>query len=222
MRATLFSGMHRKIYVTTIFSLFSFCIFGQNINLDSIKIDVQNENSKFYYEKLIYKFKFDPTSLSDEEVKKLYYGKKFSNYKPHFFDTDYLDFTKNFAQGNLKKAIIYGEKYLEKDPINPEVLTYLEIAYRKKDKEAKNYYLYSSQSKTLLNCIMKNGDGKTKETAFKVNSVGEEYLIANILGKNIRTFKRTSSMEKDGTIDEFSKGNESIYFMVFEDIENFK
>src|ERR1700750_1306825 len=160
MRAFLFSDMHRKIYVTTIFSLFSFCIFGQNINLDSIKIDVQNENSKFYYEKLIYKFKFDPTSLSDEEVKKLYYGKKFSNYKPHFFDTDYLDFTKNFAQGNLKKAIIYGEKYLEKDPINPEVLTYLEIAYRKKDKEAKNYYLYSLQSKTLLNCIMKNGDGK--------------------------------------------------------------
>ncbi|WP_223606482.1 DUF4919 domain-containing protein [Chryseobacterium sp. OSA05B] len=222
MRVTLFSGMHRKIYVTTIFSLFSFCIFGQNINLDSIKIDVQNENSTFYYEKLIYKFKFDPTSLTDEEVKNLYYGKNFSKYKPHFFDTDYLDFTKNFAQGNLKKAIIYGEKYLEKDPTNSEVLTYMEIAYRKKDKEAKNYYLYSLQSKTLLNCIMKNGDGKTKETAFKVNSVGEEYLIANILGKNIKTFKRTSMMEKDGTIDEFSKGNESIYFMVFEDIENFK
>ena len=159
--------------------------------------------------------------MSDEEVKNLYYGKKFSKYKTAFFDTDYFDFTKNFAQGNLKKAIISGEKYLEKDPTNSEVLTYLEIAYRKKDKESKNHVLYSLQSKTLLNCIMKNGDGKTKETAFKVNSVGEEYLIASILGKNIRTFKRTSIMQNDGTIDGFSKGNEAIYFKVYESIENF-
>lgn len=204
------------------FLLLSLFAFGQNINLDSIKVNVQNENSNMYYEKLIYKFKFDPTSMSDEEVRNLYYGKNFSKYKTSFFDTDYLDFTQNFAKGNLKKAIISGDKYLEKDPTNSEVLTYMEIAYRKKDKESKNYALYSLQSKTLLNCIMKNGDGKTKETAFKVNSVGEEYLIAGILGKNIRTFKRTSILQKDGTIDGFTKGNESIYFKVFEDLENFK
>ena len=211
----------KKIHLTLVLLLFSFFAFSQNINLDSIKINVQNENSNLYYEKLIFKFKFDPTSMSDEEVKNLYYGKQFSKYKTSFFDTDYLDFTKNFAQGNLKKAIIYGEKYLEKDPTNSEVLTYMEIAYRKKDKESKNYFLYSQQSKTLLNCIMKNGDGKTKETAFKVNSVGEEYLIAGILGKNIRTFKRTSILQNDGTIDGFSKGKESIYFKVFESIESF-
>ena len=211
----------KKIHLTLILVTFSLFAFSQNINFDSIKINVQNENSNLYYEKLMYKFKFDPTSMSDEEVKNLYYGKKFSKYKTSFFDTDYFDFTKNFAQGNLKKAIISGEKYLEKDPTNSEVLTYLEIAYRKKDKDSKNHVLYSLQSKTLLNCIMKSGDGKTKETAFKVNSVGEEYLIAGILGKNIRTFKRTSIMQNDGTIDGFSKGNEAIYFKVYESMENF-
>ncbi|PQA90030.1 protein of unknown function [Chryseobacterium piscicola] len=211
----------KKIHLTLILVTFSLFAFSQNINFDSIKINVQSENSNLYYEKLMYKFKFDPTSMSDEEVKNLYYGKKFSKYKTAFFDTDYFDFTKNFSQGNLKKAIISGEKYLEKDPTNSEVLTYLEIAYRKKDKESKNHILYSLQSKTLLNCIMKNGDGKTKETAFKVNSVGEEYLIAGKLGKNIRTFKRTSIMQNDGTIDGFSKGNEAIYFKVYESIENF-
>ncbi|UKB83371.1 DUF4919 domain-containing protein [Chryseobacterium sp. MEBOG06] len=222
MRTTFFSDIQGKIRLTMIFSLFSFCIFAQNINRDSIKINVQNENSNFYYEKLIYKFKFDPTTLSDEEVKNLYYGKNFSKYKTSFFDADYLDFTKNFGQGNLKKAIIYGEKYIEKDPTNSEVLTYMVVAYRNKDKEAKNYYLYALQSKTLVDCILKSGDGKTKETAIKVNSVGEEYLIASILGKNIRAFKRTSIMQKDGTIDGFSKGNESIYFKVFESSEDFK
>lgn len=159
--------------------------------------------------------------MSDEEMKHLYYGKKFSKYKTSFFDNGYLDFTRSYAQGNLKKAIIYGEKYLEKDPTNFEVLTNMEVAYRKKNKESKNYSLYSIQSKTLLDCIMKNGDGKTKETAFKVNSVGEEYLIAGILGKNIRTYKRTSILQKDGVIDGFSKGSDFMYFKVFESIEDF-
>ncbi|MBV8328015.1 DUF4919 domain-containing protein [Chryseobacterium sp.] len=220
MKITFFSDIRSKIYII-ILSFFSAWSQAQNINLDSIKINVQNENSEFYYEKLIYKFKFDPTSLSDEEVKNLYYGKNFSKYRTYFFDPDYLDFMKSISQKNWKKTINYGEKYLVKDPTNTEVLTYILLAYEKKDKEAPNYGLYAAQSKTLLNYIMQNGDGKTKETAFKVNSVGEVYLIAGILGKNIRTFKRTSTMQKDGTIDEFSKGDEKIYFKVFENIENF-
>lgn len=211
-----------KLLAIIFFSLFSIILKSQNINLDSIKQNVQNENSNLFYEKLIYKFKFDPSSLSDEEVKNLYYGKNFSKYKTSFFDTDYLDFTQNFAKGNMKKAIISGEKYLEKDPTNSEVLTYIEIAFSKKDKESKKHILYSLQSKTLLNCILKSGDGKTKETAIKVNSVGEEYLIANILGKNIRGYKRSSIMQNDGVIDGFTKGNDAIYFKVFENIEMFK
>jgi hypothetical protein len=185
-------------------------------------VNVQNENSNLYYEKLIYKFKFNPTSMSDEEVKNLYYGKKFSKYKTKFFDTDYLEFTKNMAKRNMKKAIVYGEKYLEKDPTNPEILAYMEIASRKKDKDSKNHILYALQTKTLLDCILKSGDGKSKETAIIVNSIGEEYFIASVLGKNIRTFQRTSILQKDGTIDGFSKGDDSIYFKVNESLEDFK
>ena len=211
-----------KIILTFIFLCSSIFMLSQNLNLDSIKQNVQNENSNLFYEKLIYKFKFDPTSLTEEEVENLYYGKNFSKYKTSFFDTDYLEFTQNISRGNLKKAIISGEKYLEKDPTNSEVLTYMEIIYKKKDEESKKLALYSMQSKVLLNCIIKNGDGKTKETAFKVNSVGEEYLIADILGKNIRNFKRASYLQNDGAIDEFSNGEEKIYFKVFKNIENFK
>lgn len=210
--------MHKLIAIT-FFSCFSLILKSQSINLDSIKQNVQNENSNLFYEKLIYKFKFDPTSMSDDEVKNLYYGKNFSKYKTSFFDTDYLDFTKSFARGSMKKAIFYGEKYLEKDPTNSEVLTYMEIAFNKKDRESKKHILYSLQAKTLLNCILKSGDGKTKETAIKVNSVGEEYLIANILGKNIKGYKRSSIMQKDGVIDGFTKGNDAIYFKVLENLE---
>jgi|GEM_PF-6231916 len=75
-----------KIKLTTIFLLFSFFVWGQNIDFDSIKVNVQNENSLLYYEKLLYKFKFDPASMSDEELKNLYYGKNSQNIK-HLFLT---------------------------------------------------------------------------------------------------------------------------------------
>lgn len=211
-----------KLLALIFFFLFTLVLKSQNINSDSIKQNVQNESSNLFYEKLIYKFKFDPTSLSDEEVKNLYYGKKFSKYKTSFFDTDYLDFTKNLSQGNLKKAIVFGEKYIGKDPTNPEVLAYMEYAYSKKDKDAKNLVLYSLQAKVLINCILRSGDGKTKETAIKVNSVGEEYFIASILGKNIRNYQRSSILQKDGTIDGFTKNDDAIYFKVFEEFEGIK
>lgn len=211
-----------KLLAIIFVSFFSLILKSQNINIDSIKQNVQNENSDLFYEKLIYKFKFDPSSMSDEEVKNLYYGKTFSKYKTSFFDTDYLDFTKNIANGNMKKAIISGEKFLEKDPTNSEVLVYIKSALSKKDKDSKRYILYSLQSKILINCILKSGDGKTKETAIKVNSVGKEYLIANILGKNIRGYKRSSILQNDGVIDGFNKGDDAIYFKVFENPESIK
>ncbi len=209
-----------KLSITSFFFL-SVLAFAQNIDFDSIKVNTQNENSDFFYERLLYKFKFDPTTLTDQEMKNLYYGKLFSKYKPSYIDIDYLEFTANFGKNNFKKAIDFGEKYLEKDPTNPEVLSLLAIAYSKKDKDSQKYPLYSMQAKRLLDIILQSGDGKTKETAFLVNSIGEEYFIAAVLGKDIRTFKRTSFMQKDGTVDGFTKKKDALYFKVLQTTSDF-
>ena len=47
-----------KLLAIIFFSLFSIILKSQNINLDSIKQNVQNENSNLFYEKLIYKLKY--------------------------------------------------------------------------------------------------------------------------------------------------------------------
>jgi len=69
---------------------------------------------------------------------------------------------------------------------------------------------------------LKSGDGKTKETSYLVTSVGEEFLISDLLGKNIRRFQRKSMMQKDGVVDEFSRGDEKIYFKVLYNTEKYK
>ena len=213
--------MMTTLKLTALLLLFSFSAWGQIINFDSIKVNVQDENSAMYYEKLICKFKFDPTLLSGEEVNHLYYGKKFSKYTTGLFDKDFGECSDYISRGNMKKAIIHGEKYLEKDPTNTEMLAYMELAYRTLENESKDHVLYILKTKTLVDCILRSGDGKTKETAYIVNSIGEEYFIANVLGKNIGTYKRRSELQKDGAIDGFSKGKDSIFFKVYRTMEDF-
>ena len=197
-------------------------LLSQNLNFDSIKKNVQDESSNFFYEKLMYKFKFDPTSLSDEELQNLYYGKYYSKYNAMELDFDYLDCTGYFSKGNYKKAIVSGEKFLQKDPTNVEVIAIMQISYSKKDKSSDKNILYTNQLKVLTDCILKSGDGKTKETSYLVTSVGEEFLISDLLGKNIRRFQRKSTMQKDGVVDEFYREDEKIYFKVLYNTEKYK
>lgn len=176
----------------------------------------------FFYEKLITKFKTDPALLTNEEGENLLYGKYYSNYSTLELDFDYLNCIGHFSKRNFKKTIISGEKLLEKDPVNSEIIAILRVAYNKKDKTSEKNILYTNQLKVLTNSILANGNGKTKETAYIVNSVGEEFLISDLLGKNLRGFQRRSVMQNDGVIDEFSKGDEKIYFKVLYNTERYK
>lgn len=210
-----------KIILNFIFLIFSIFVYSQGINLDSIKQNVQNENSNLFYEKLIHKFKSDPTSLSDVEMENLYYGKFFSKYNTSEFDTDYMESSGNFRRGKYQQAKLFGEKYLAKDPTNSEVIWMVKNGYRK-DKKSNEYILYSNQEKKLTDLIFKSGDGKTKETAFKVNSVGEEYYIGYLLNVYLYNFNRKSYLQNDGVIDEFTKGKKVFYFKVFYNTEKYK
>lgn len=188
-------------------------IFGQRISVDSIKLNIQNPESVFYYEKLISKFNIQPLEMSDEEIEYLYYGKSFSNYNSMESNSDYLECVNNFYKGKYKVAKIYCEKYLKKDPTNSEIIWMVKNTYRK-DKKSLDYILYDNQEKSLTNCIFKSGDGKTKETPYIVNSVGEEYFIGLLLNEYLSKFSRKSHLQKDSVIDEFTKGNKTYFFKV--------
>lgn len=174
------------------------------------------------YEELVHRFKLDPASLGREEVNTLYYGKLYSKYTSSLIDSDYRKCLEYFSKRNFKKAIVFGEKFLAKDPINSEIIAKMNIAYDKEDPTSVKNALYTSQFKVLTGCILSSGDGKTQETPYIVNAVGEEYLIGGIMQKDLRLFRRKSIRQEDGVIDEFSKREDAIYFKVLYNAEKFK
>ena len=210
---------NKPIFILII--LISNIFFGQEINLDSIKQNVQNPNSNLFYEKIIAKFKSNPLEMNNEEIKNLYYGKFYSKYNTSEMDSDYFECFENFKKGKFKNVKIFGEKYLEKDPTNSEVIWMVKNSYRK-DKNSVEYILYDNQEKALTSLILKSGDGKTKETPYKVNSVGEEYYIGLLLDEYLYNYQRKSYLQKDGITDEFTKGKKTYYFKVYYNIEKFK
>ena len=59
-----------------------------------------------------------------------------------------------------------------------------------------------------------SGDGTTEKKAFVVNSVDDEYILLNTENINVRGYKRTSQLVKDGFVDIWEKGSHKIYFRV--------
>lgn len=75
-------------------------------------------------------------------------------------------------------------KWLEKHPIDIQVIyvrTFTHLRQGNHKEYAKGFATYTS----LIASIMSSGDGKTKDTAFKVVTVKEEYAVLNELGLDL-------------------------------------
>lgn len=202
----------KKVILGLLLGMFNI-FMAQNIDLKAIKTNIEDEKSEFYYERLITRFQATPELMSDEEVKHLYYGQMFTKYNVSKFDKDYWDVIKHLEKNKRKKAKEHLEKYIEKNPLNLEILI-MAVELYKKDNENK-YQQYLIQSGRLIEIIKQSGDGKTEETAFYVNDVYTEYFIARILfNEDLRTYQRSSYLKKDGAIDKFTKGDKELFFRV--------
>lgn len=154
-------------------------------NLNSIKKEIENKDSGFYYPKLLERLsKWDET-LKDEDFKHLYFG--------YFFQKN---FTINSHTENDEKLMIYYRKEkmeekdypviidliskdLKKNPFDLRKMNYLAYAYHLSgnETEAKKIgYIFRG----FINTILSSGDGKTCETGFVVNDIGHEYVLMNL------------------------------------------
>jgi len=188
---------HHLFLLLLLFSVFS---FGQKskptIDLKTIGKDLKNQKSPYNYEKLIFKYKGYPKSLDSIESQHLYYGRNFRN--------DLVSTTDDC----IKK----GKVLYEKDPTNLDVILILLRAFDSK-KDGSNFMHHLNQFRTLTEAIRSSGDGKSEKTAYLVNSVGDEYILLNILNLG-QDYTRVSKPGKDGMFDIWSKDNNDVYIKV--------
>jgi len=201
-------------YILLLFLLFSVFSFGQKsaVDLKMIRKDLKNDKSPYNYEKLIFKYKAYPKSLDTIESQHLYYGRNFRNDLVSTMDEDFKLLAESFKNGDFDECIKKGKVLYEKDPTNLDVLLILLRAYDSK-KDGSNFIHHLNQFRTLTDAVRSSGDGKSEKTAYLVNSVGDEYILLNILNLG-QDYTRVSKPGKDGMFDLWQKDSNTVYIKV--------
>ena len=188
--------------------------FSQKSKIDfkAIEKDLKNEKSPYNYEKLIFKYKGYPKSLDTIETQHLYYGRNFRKDVVSTLDDDFKNLAEAFKAANFDECIKQGKILYEKDPTNLDILLILLKAYDTKQ-DPNNVIHHLGQFRALTGAIRSSGDGKTEKTPYLVNSVGDEYILLNILNTG-QDYTRASKASRDGILDIWEKDNSKIYIKV--------
>lgn len=197
-----------------LFILFSVFGFSQKskIDLKAIEKSLRTPDSPYNYEKLIFKFKGYPKSLDSIEAQYLYYGRNFRDDKISTSDENFKSLVEAFKQNNFADCIKQGKVLYGKDPTNLDILLILLRAYDSV-KDGNNFIHHLNQFRTLTDGIRSSGDGKSEKTAYIVNSVGDEYILLNILNIG-QDYTRSSKASKDAMFDIWEKDGKQIYIKI--------
>ncbi|MFP3591926.1 DUF4919 domain-containing protein [Chryseobacterium sp. SIMBA_038] len=188
--------------------------FSQKSKIDfkSIEKSLTNAQSPYNYEKLIFKYKGYPKSLDSIEAQYLYYGRNFRKDKISTLDDDFKKLAEAFKDKNFEECVKLGKVLYDKDPTNLDVLLILLRAYDSL-KDGSNFTHHLGQFRLLADAMKASGDGKSEKTAYAVNSVGDEYILLNMLNIG-QDYTRGSKALKDGMMDIWEKEDSKIYIKV--------
>lgn len=195
-------------------ALFSVFGFSQKskIDLKDIEKSLKKSDSPYNYEKLIFKYKGYPKSLDSIEAQYLYYGRNFRDDKISTLDDSFKSLADAFKESNFAECIKQGKVLYDKDPTNLDILLILLRAYDSQ-KDGTNFMHHLNQFRSLTESMRNSGDGTSEKTAYLVNSVGDEYILLNILNIG-KEYTRGSKVAKDGMFDIWEKDGRKLYIKI--------
>lgn len=172
---------------TIILALLCISVWGygqyiSNVDFDSIRLNIQDSTSKYYYPNLNSRLLENDTTLTSEDYKHLYFGNVYSdNYSPYGKSEIEKEFINLYKAGYFKEAKVLGKKVLKENLINIQSTYRLLICYDVlgiRDTAR----IYANKYFSLLDVIYRSGDGKSISTAYVVISADDEYQILTDLG----------------------------------------
>ena len=182
------------------------------INLDNIKKEISDKDSDFYYQKMLFKYKGLPKSIDSLEAQHLYYGRSFLEKTVSTSDKPFKKLLEDFKKQDYAETITKANELLSVDPTNLDLLMIMLQCYDKQ-KDVKNFTYYLSQFKLLTSAILDSGDGKSEDSAYLVNSVGDEYILINVI-QIPRQASRSSKPATGGMFDIWENNNTKTYIKV--------
>lgn len=209
----------KKYWLISFFAVFSILNNAQSVpDLIEIKKNVKDSSSPYFYEKLVYQFNFNPGNIDPIEAAHLYYGKTYANYKVPFSKDEEIsraDLNDLIKAGDYNRAILEAEKMVRNSPADIEVLGLLMYSLLQIEQDQEDLkYLRGYQFQKLIDAIIKNKSGTEKKPVYTVTSIPDEYVIAGILKIDLKKFRRKTTYNSIGAIDEWKNGKDRIIFQV--------
>ncbi|MEC5394649.1 DUF4919 domain-containing protein [Bergeyella sp. RCAD1439] len=185
------------------------------IDFDGIRKAVTDSASTYFYERMLYRFQFNPTAIDSLEAKHLYYGRSFSGSRSSAV-SDKFEFIEWMRKGAYDKAIEEGERLVYDNPTDLELLGLLTHAYSQKDPESKNHALRGLQFSKLVETVIKNGSTAKDSASYTIMTLGDQYVLAGIMQKDLSLYQRSSKPWRYGMTDTWKRnaGKEKLIFHV--------
>ena len=176
--------MKKKLFLLIgLLCMTTFGCFSQNmvkVDYKQMKDFVKNHSSDF--NALLNRYEANDTLLTVNDLAHIYFGYSFTKFYLGSFD-DFTPFTEFIEQGKYEEGYQWGIEHLKKNPVSLRLLYEmygLAGELGKSPEETNSYIIKYFQ---LLDMISQTGDGQSKETAYKVICINDEYHILQIYWK---------------------------------------
>ena len=153
-------------------------------DMEQIKRDVTDPDSKYYYPKLMHMYELNETIMTLQDYRHLYLGMVFQeDYNPYRKieknpEMEKLSYKKSHTRVELDSMISYAEHALKNDPFDFEQINFLIFALQKRQKNNRAA-IWQYRLNHLLEAIISTGTGVDAENAWYVINPHHEYNILN-------------------------------------------
>lgn len=202
-----------------------FVAFSQELEIDplifrKVKKEIKKKSSPYYYPQLFQRYQELDTSLTAMDFRYLYYGFSFQDdYRPYGTPSlrdslvTYLQ-RQDLLQAELEVAARIAGELLRESPFRLRETFIAAVAYEMAG-NARLSVIYFNYYEKQVEAIMSTGDGMSKNSAFAVIYIPDEYEILEVLGFN---FSGSQSLIEGNydllEVDQNSYGITEIYFNV--------
>jgi hypothetical protein len=185
---------------------------------DSIKKEISDSASIYYYPKLLSRLIKLDTTLTNEDFRHLYYGYIFQpEYQPYWrspYENQLVRYYRNekIEEKDYDEIIQLSFESINEFPFDLRQLNFLAYVYHMKGDDSTARKL-SFRFDGTLEAILSSGDGKTCETGFHVISVAHEYIIVNYFGFHVKSQTLSGTCDVLG-LEPDERNIESLYFNI--------
>ena len=153
-------------------------------DMEQIRRDVTDPNSKYYYPKLMHQYEQNETIMTLQDYRHLYLGMLFQeDFNPYrkserSEEIEKLYYKQNHTRVELDSIISYVEHALKDDPFDFQQINFLIFALQKRQKHNRAA-IWQYRLNHLLEAIVSTGTGLDTDNAWFVINPKHEYNILN-------------------------------------------